>query len=178
MGCPTTGYLIPVTLYFASLFCSGFGSPSNRGAQNDNAVFVHVDGQLPLYDQANVTSLEWVDAFIKAFDETQNAKMSTLTIFVGGPIDKKDLSPVTGGEAVMQGGYSFLQPFQSAESSISHSDTMFIVSRRLQGVVRRDAFARLRDFALFHQGAYSTMPLDRLLPDVAYKIGCAKKYGS
>ena len=162
----------------SSPFPSGFDSPSTQGGRKDNAVFVHVDGQLPLYDQANMTSLEWVDAFVKAFDQTHNAKTSTLTLFVGGPFDKKDLSPVSGGEAFMQGGYSFLQPIQSAESSVSDSSATFIVLRRLQGVVRRDAFARLRDFAFFHQGSYSTIPLDRLLADVAYKIGCAKKYGA
>ncbi len=53
-----------------------------------------------------------------------------------------------------------------------------LVARRLPGVIRRDRAERLGYKEALTAGGMGTILLDRLLPDVAYKIGRAPKYGA
>ncbi|GIL51361.1 hypothetical protein Vafri_7361 [Volvox africanus] len=75
------------------------------------------------------------------------------------------------------------RPVQSFELlGMEHVDTdaraPVLVARRLPGVVRRDRAERLGYREALTAGAMGAMVMDRLLPDVAYKIGRAPKYGA
>ncbi|GIL76579.1 hypothetical protein Vretimale_19502 [Volvox reticuliferus] len=75
------------------------------------------------------------------------------------------------------------RPVQSFELlGLAHVETdaraPVLIARRLPGVVRRDRAERLGYREALTAGSMGAIMMDRLLPDVAYKIGRAPKYGA
>ena len=140
-------------------------------------LILNVDGHTYSHNQnPQITLLEWIDTFIKAYDQIPAAKASTFTVVALGPFMSTDMSQAS--EMLNLDGYHIHRPLQSWQSPNSSPSSFFTVSHRLQGVTRRDNLHLLAEFSHFHQGAYCCMPLDRLIPDIAYKLGCSQKYGS
>lgn len=138
-------------------------------------VIFHIDGHAftESADNNNASAVEWIDSFVRAFDQVQDSKATTLTLLITGPFTSP--SPASSNTQILDlDGYCIRRPLQSAQSSIQY----FAVSRRLLGVARCDAFQKLQDFSQFHLGAYSCLPVNRLLQDISYKLGFGKKYGA
>lgn len=134
---------------------------------------LHLDGYSSK-DKSDDTPrlLSWLDKFILAFDQIPNTKWKTMLALVMGPIQ---MTSTLNSEP---NGYAIRIPQQSFQSQSIDSSSCFLSTRRLRIGIRRDALDRLSQFRDFYKGSYAMMSLDRLIPEIAYKLGYASKYGS
>ena len=150
---------------------SALGFGNEKGSAD--MVVLHVDGHAAAKDATLL--LAWVDTFVRAYDQIGFSKSSTFTLLLLGPLT----SPLFREERDLDDLYSFIQrPVQSAWKPKVDPGSFLVSVRRLEGVVRRDAFSRLGEFQRFLHGAYSKAPLERVLSDITYKMGYSSKYGS
>lgn len=135
-------------------------------------IVLHIDGSDHPESSSNST-MGWMNAFIKGFNSFEEVMIVIVAGLVRGPLhdDKTD----------NMDGYSIQRPLQSIEKTQNSQidfdrDFHFLSSRRLRGSVRVDDRDRFREVSRFD--AYSAIPIDRLIPEIAYLIGRSSKFGS
>jgi hypothetical protein len=138
---------------------------------------------------AAVAALEWADALVRALDAAPGLRGRTLlTLVLGaGPAPLPGAGrPALGGALLAPAGADFppvRRPRQSAEFSgvaavAPDARRPAVVVHRLPGVVRRDGVARLTLGEVRARGGGGAILAERVLPELAYKLGRAPKYGA
>jgi hypothetical protein len=138
---------------------------------------------------AAVAALEWADALVRALDAAPGLGGRTLLTLVLGagaaPLPPAG-RPALGGAPLAPAGADFppvRRPRQSAEFSGAAAVAPdvrrpAVVVHRLPGVVRRDGVARLVLGEVRARGGGGAILAERVLPELAYKLGRAPKYGA
>ncbi len=158
--------------------------------------------------QASVSALHWLDELVMQLNKaalfkdtillsilwtSQGKKLSAQPLLQpGGPvINPRAIISAAPGTSIpaapswqQAGGISITRPVQSFETlqgqpvAVDLYAPMLLV-RRLPGVVRRDAAQTLGLQAYVQAGrGQGALLVDRVLPEIAYKLGRALKYGA
>ncbi len=132
--------------------------------------------------------MEWLDALVQQLNAQPGARESLLLVVVlgsGGASIGELLRP--GGSGVEQqasnGGVGGLRPRQSFQMCKDEAVAVDLASpllmvQRLPAVVRVDRCSQLSLEQYAQRGGASAILAERLLPELAYKLGRAPKYGA
>lgn len=151
-------------------------------------VMLHLDGggtatAEPAAQAADARArLEWLDALVRRLNEqpgARNGLLLTLVLGSGG----RELASAQPLLRPGGGGGDSLRPRQSFqlcrdEPVRVEERAPLLTAQRLPAVVRVDACRRLTLTGCFRQGGAGAILAERLLPELAYKLGRAPKYGA
>ncbi|KAK3264204.1 hypothetical protein CYMTET_27042 [Cymbomonas tetramitiformis] len=135
--------------------------------------------------EAAVEASKWLDNFLAALlavPQVRESLLVTVVVGHGGAVDNSIGLPEP--ETAVQPQYANLRPVQSYRMSGGRlvedaSDAApMVVTQWLPGVTRRDAATTLSVSEASSRGSGGIILVDHLLKEVAYKIGCAEKYGA
>jgi hypothetical protein len=125
--------------------------------------------------------LEWVDALVQRLNQQPGARDSLLLTLVLGssgrvlPSDPPLLRPGSRSR-----GLRPRQSFQLCRDQpvAVHEQVPLLTAQRLPAVVRVDACRQLSLAECSQRGGAGAILAERLLPELAYKMGRAPKYGA
>lgn len=126
--------------------------------------------------------LEWLDALVRRLNEQPGARDSLLlTLVLGsGGSDLTSALPLLRPGGGGEGGLRPRQSFQLCRDEPVQVEALapLLTAQRLPAVVRVDVCKQLSLAACCRQGGAGAILAERLLPELAYKLGRAPKYGA
>lgn len=131
--------------------------------------------------------LEWLDALVRELNQVPGFRETVLLTLVLGsgavPPSSLALPPQEPSRLVPRGCAPLSRPRQSYEFAGAQPVSVDVerpalVVHRLAGVIRRDRVAALDPAEVARHGGGGAILAERMLPELAYKLGRAPKYGA